>query len=50
MAAAGGCGVKTGGHVEKDFGRSGGAVATGIRQAWQGAREGRRSQSRAVMG
>ena len=34
--AAGGCGAKPGGHVEKDFSSSGGAAAMGIRQAWRG--------------
>ena len=36
VVATGGCGSATEGHVEKYFGSSGGAAATGIRQAWQG--------------
>ena len=50
VVAAGGCGTTTGGHVEKDFGSSGEAAATGIRQAWAEARKERSSRPRAAVG
>ena len=34
--AAGDCGATTGGYLEKYFGSSGGAAATGIQQVWRG--------------
>ena len=42
--------VASGGHVEKDFGRSKGAEATGIQHAWQGRGRGGGGWSRVVMG